>query len=266
MFYPGSSNKVPPRWNITDILSIHGFLKLISALALMALAGACATTKGQGGPPPSPISMTEQSLPPQSFTPVSHAPAPQMPPPEAFTGSLWSGQGGSLYRDIKARNVGDILTILVSEESRASKSAQTGTSRNRTLSGGASFGGITWGGQDLVPSGGLNAYEAEFGSAFRGQGSTAKKESLMAYMTATVVDILPNGNLFIRGSRWTRVNNEMQQIVLEGVVRPNDVTRNNSVLSQNIADAKIFFEGKGPITQHQRPGWLLQLMDLVSPF
>jgi flagellar L-ring protein precursor FlgH len=85
-------------------------------------------------------------------------------------------------------------------------------------------------------------------------------------VTATVVDVSPGGNLVIRGTRWTQVNNEMQQIVLEGVVRPTDVTRNNTVLSQNVGEAKIFFVGKGPLTQHQKPGWALQLFDLISPF
>ncbi len=266
MFHEGHSRK--SRWprKRMDTLSVTRPLRFFCFAVLAAFAGACATGPGQGGPPPSPVSKPQQSTPSPAVTPVSHAPSPSVPVPEAPTGSLWSGQGGSMFRDVKARNVGDILTILVSEESRASKSAQTGTSRNRTFSGNASFGGISLGDERILQPASLNPYEAEFGSAFRGQGSTAKNESMMAYMTATVVDILPNGNLFIRGSRWTKLNNEMQQIVLEGVVRPNDVTRNNSVLSQNIADAKIFFEGKGPITQHQRPGWLVQLMDLVFPF
>lgn len=218
------------------------------------------------GAPPTPTPLTQtQHFPPLEVVAPDHrglaSPSPRVP-----SGSLWSSQSGSLYRDIKARDIGDVLTIVVSEESRASKTSQTGTNRSRNFSGSASFGGATAGDKTLMGPLTLNAYQGEFGTGFTGQGSTTKKDSMTAYMTATVMDVLPNGNLFIRGSRWTKVNNEMQQIVLEGVVRPKDINRNNAVLSQNIADAKIFFEGKGPVSQHQRPGWVFQLLDILSPF
>ena len=100
----------------------------------------------------------------------------------------------------------------------------------------------------------------------QGDGATSQTDSMTAYMTATVVDILPSGNFLIRGSRWTKVNDELQQIVLEGVIRPADINSNNTVLSQNVAEAKIFLLGKGPVTQYQKPGWLGQLWDFVSPF
>lgn len=245
---------------------VRGALWIWFLTGWLLLAGGCATLSGHVESPPSPIAMTPQPTTPAPLLHDTAVPSINPLPPRAPSGSLWSANGGSLYQDIKARNVGDILTIVVSEESRASKSAQTGTQRSKNFSGSASFGGLTAGDQTLMGPATLGAYQGEFGMGFKGQGTTAKNDSMSAYMTATVVDILPNGNLFIRGSRWTKVNNEMQQIILEGVVRPNDVTRNNTILSQNIADAKIFFEGKGPLTQHQRPGWLLQLLDLVSPF
>ena len=89
---------------------------------------------------------------------------------------------------------------------------------------------------------------------------------MTAYMTATVIDVLPSGNLLIRGSRWTKVNDELQQIVLEGVVRPVDISTNNTVLSQNVAEAKIYLLGKGPVTQYQKPGWLGQILGFHFTF
>ncbi len=214
-------------------------------------------------PPLNPVPPAQMTIPtsqPPSI--VQEYKSVQQPP----SGSLWVEGNSSMFQDIKARKIGDILTITVSEISKASKSSMTDTSREKTMNGNFKFNGLTAGNKTILNPVEFGGYEGTFGSGFTGAGSTSKSDSMTAYMTATVVDILPNGNLLIRGSRWTKVNNEMQQIVLEGVVRPNDISRNNAVLSQNIADAKIFFEGKGPLTQQQKPGWLLQLFDLVSPF
>jgi flagellar L-ring protein precursor FlgH len=196
--------------------------------------------------------------------PPSPETAPGVP-----TGSLWGGNNGSLFKDIKATKVGDTLTITVSEEAKAAKTASTATDRAKKLNGAFTFAGAGVGQVGTAsPAGAVKfgPYEGSFGTSFDGTGSTSRTNSMSAYMTATVVEVLPNGNLVIRGSRWTKVNDEMQQIIVEGVVRPNDITRNNTVLSQNIADAKIFLVGKGPVTQHQKPGWLLQVLDLFSPF
>ncbi|HOV85489.1 MAG TPA: flagellar basal body L-ring protein FlgH [Syntrophobacteraceae bacterium] len=225
---------------------------------------------------------TTQPSPPQSG-PVVRSPVPMTPippptpgdAPEAPTGSLWAAGGsGSLFQDLKARKVGDIVTITVSEEAKGSKEATTKALRSKDLSGTFTFGGagLTSGGGTGAAGGGgvpgatFGPYSGQFGTGFTAAGATTRSDSMTAYMTATVVDVLPGGNLLIRGSRWTKVNDEMQQIVLEGIIRPNDITRHNTVLSQNIAEAKIFFVGKGPVTQHQKPGWAFQLLDLISPF
>ena len=242
------------------------FSFLVPVLLLVALSG-CVTTNGQT---PSP------SAAPPSLAP----PAPQllspMPPPgpqpisRASTGSLWHDNTTSLFQDVKAHKIGDIVTITVSEESSASKAATTTASRDKSFSGQFNFSGM-----GLNPSGSsvnsknaasFGPYSGTFSNGFKGDGATSKTDSMTAYMTATVTEVLPNGNLVIRGSRWTKVNNEMQQIVLEGVVRPNDVTRTNTVLSQQIAEAKIFFVGKGPVSQAQKQGWLGQLFELINPF
>ena len=109
-------------------------------------------------------------------------------------------------------------------------------------------------------------YNTSFNRTFTGTGSTSQAGSVTAYMTATVVSVLPNGNLVIRGTRWTKVNDELQQIVLEGVVRPVDISNTNTVLSQDVAEAKIFMLGKGPVAQYQKPGWLEQIWNVISPF
>lgn len=181
------------------------------------------------------------------------------------TGSLWSSSITSLYRDIKAHKIGDIVTITISEEADASEEAKTETKRTHGWNGQLSASTFTLAGKNLVGGDTSFKYGSEFGRTLKGSGKTTRTNSVTAYMTATVIDVLPNGNLVIRGSRWVKVNDELHQIVLEGVIRPVDITRNNTILSQKIADAKIFVVGKGPISRHQKPGWLGQIIDLLFP-
>jgi flagellar L-ring protein precursor FlgH len=186
-----------------------------------------------------------------------------MPQP---SGSIWTNQSGSLYQDIKARNVGDIVTITVSESADASEEATTETKRSHDWGGSISASNPAVAGKNLLGGATALDYSAQFGRGNKGSGKTTRTNTVKAYMTATVVDVLPNGNLVIRGSRWGKVNDELHQIVLEGVIRPVDISRNNTVMSQNIADAKIFIVGKGPVSRQQRPGWLGQIIDLLFPF
>lgn len=241
-------------------------------IILSLVLASCASTRGPSASAPiSPLSA--QRVNPELQRPVPPAGpnlAQQLP-----TGSLVTAANvnGSLFQDIKAFKVGDILTITVSETATGSSQANTQTNRTKNFQGSFSFAGAGLGssngpGSVSNPAGpaSFGPYQGSFTNGFNGTGTTTRADSMSAYMTATVIDVLSNGNLVIRGSRWTKVNDEMQQIVLEGVVRPMDITRNNTILSQNIAEAKIFLIGKGPVSQHQKPGWLGQLMDLVSPF
>ncbi|MCE5244226.1 MAG: flagellar basal body L-ring protein FlgH [Syntrophobacteraceae bacterium] len=246
----------------------HGFCKwsrtVLSCAAAGLLLTACVTTA------------TEQPKVAESMkatAPIPLTPLPQAGPPpvtSAPTGSLWGqSSNGSLFQDLRARKVGDVVTITVSESAKASSAATTTTNKTKSLSGNFSFAGAGAGAAGVAnPKGAavFGPYSGEFASGFKGDASTSKADTMTAYMTATVVDVMPNGNLVIRGSRWTKVNNDMEQIVLEGIVRPTDINRNNSVLSQNIAEAKIFMVGKGPVTQYQKPGWLNQLIDAINPF
>jgi flagellar L-ring protein precursor FlgH len=170
-----------------------------------------------------------------------------------------------MFQDLKAKRVGDTLTITVSEKSDASKTAKTTTGRAKDNSLDVNFAGLTAGSTTVLgPM--KTGYTGKSDNNFKGSGVTSKTDTMTAYMSATVVDVMPNGNLFIRGSRWTKVNDELQQMVLEGVVRPVDISQRNEILSQKIADAKIYIVGKGPVSNYQRPGWFGQLFDLINPF
>lgn len=231
----------------------------VMILAVAALSG-CATVKPDKTPA-APL-MKQVANPPSIHIPE---PGPQ-PTTLAPTGSLWEPSMGSLYADVRAGKIGDVVTITISEQSTGSKAATTTNSKNKQFSGQFTFGGMGIGSSAQKGAVNLGPYNGNFTNAFTGSGQTTQADSITAYMTATVIDVLPNGNLVIRGSRWTKLNDSMQQIVLEGVVRPSDISRNNTVLSQNVAEAKIFLVGKGPVAQQTKPGWLGQVLDFVSPF
>ncbi len=190
------------------------------------------------------------------------------PKPSYASGSVWQSSSGGIVEDLKARKRGDTLTIVISEAASASKQAATGTTRKASVAAGipnllgleTNMTGIkNW--MDLS-----KLVNASTDSEYNGSGSTSRQENLNATITARVVDVLSNGNLFIEGRRNVKVNNEEQIIVLNGTVRPRDISADNTVISSAIADARITYSGKGLISDRQRPGWLMQVLDVIWPF
>ena len=197
-------------------------------------------------------------------------PLTPMPLNRPAVGSLWVDNGslGTMFINAKARNVGDIVTIKIVETSSASNKATTDADRSTSLSVGLnSFFNL----EDRFSSSSkfFNPFapvESSYGSDFGGSGATARSGALNAYITARIVQILPNGNLIIEGNREVRVNNENQVITLTGTVRPRDISAQNVIQSTYIADAKISYSGSGIVNDQQRPGWLTRILDNVWPF
>lgn len=192
----------------------------------------------------------------------------QKPAPDYSNGSIWQSASSGLTEDLKARRRGDTLTIVISEVASASKAAKTDTARGSEMSAGIpNFMGLEGTGAASKYLGDLTKMiSASNASKFAGSGSTSRDESLKATITARVVDVLPNGNLLIEGRRNIKVNNEDQEIVLEGTVRSRDVTPENTVNSIYVANAKISYSGRGIISDQQSPGWLMSIIDKVWPF
>lgn len=188
--------------------------------------------------------------------------------PNYAGGSLWQTSSGGLVEDFKARTRGDTVTVVITETASASKEATTNTNRTTALSAGVpNFMGLetnmtgikNW--MDLS-----KLLNADTSSKYDGSGSTTRKENLNATITARVVDVLANGNLLIEGRRNVMVNHEDQIILLEGTVRPKDISPDNIVYSAQIADARITYSGKGIVSDRQQPGWLMNIIDKVWPF
>ncbi len=158
----------------------------------------------------------------------------------------------SLFTDEKAAKVGDILTVLVQESSRALNNAKTSAGRESDL--GLSFSGSM---QDTK----LPSVDGKIGTNndFGGKGSTEANGLVSTRISAVVDTIYANGNLHIVGYKKISINGEEQIIKLTGIVKPTDITGNNTVASYNIADAEISIEGSGMIDRMQSPGWLTKL-------
>lgn len=185
--------------------------------------------------------------------------------------SLWTANGHrGLFQDLRASKVGDLVTVNIVETSKANKKADTKSSRQSSIDA-----GITnmMGYETKLKKFGIkpafsntNMFNADMQNSFNGSGETSRDESMTASITARVIDVMPDGNLLIRGTREVRVNNETQFITLSGLIRPSDISPDNTVLSSYIADAKIAYTGRGPVSDKQRPGWLMRAVDFIWPF
>jgi flagellar L-ring protein precursor FlgH len=181
-------------------------------------------------------------------------------------GSIWQASSVSITEDFKARRIGDILTVVITEQASASKEATTGTKRDASASAAIPY---FMGLQKTFVNNVFdmnNLISASTGTKFDGSGSTTKKDNLSATITVRVVDVLPNGNLRVAGRRNVKVNNEDMIILLEGTVMPKDISSDNTINSIYIADARISYTGKGVVSDRQSPGWLLNIIDKVWPF
>ena len=176
----------------------------------------------------------------------------------AFADSLWPASGDSLYKDKKAFKIGDVLTINVMESANAS-------SRTDTRAGKTSSNSVGWGSsrQPGIPLGdfGLTGREN-----FTGGGRSVRAGDLTGKITVRVTDVLPNGNLVVNGNRVITVNDERQVMEITGIVRPEDVTAENTVMSTLVADAQIKYTGRGAVAEKARLGLLSRLLSMVFAF
>ena len=188
--------------------------------------------------------------------------------PSYSNGSIWQASSVALTEDGKARRVGDIVTIIITETASASKQAATATGRSSELSAGIpAFMGLQGAGVLTNNLGDLSKLiDASASSKFDGSGSTSRKESLTATITAKIIDVLPSGNLKIEGKRNVKVNSEDQIVTVRGTIRQRDISPDNTINSSYIADAQITYSGEGVISDRQKPGWLMNLVDKLWPF
>ncbi len=238
--------------------NILHFPYLLCIIALFGLTGCMTGTAGQ--------KLAQDPTLPDRYT-LPAVPASKPKPPE---GTIFSSNTPlDIYKDSRAKQVGDIVLIRIVESSSGKKKAVTDVERKSTLSGGVAgfFGFEKWlanKNSNFTPS--SNSLDATLNSKVDNEGQTERNDNMTATISARVIDITMDGNLTVRGYREIRVNNETQHIILSGIVRPEDIAPDNSVLSSHIADARIEYNGVGVLSDKQHAGWLARTLDVIWPF
>jgi flagellar L-ring protein precursor FlgH len=189
-----------------------------------------------------------------------------LPPPVPRTeGAIYqTGQQMELFADLKARRVGDVLTIRLTETTSASKSAVTKTTKTTSVNNtGPTLFGKTYTANGQ-PIGTVTLAGAD---AFDGEGQSTQGNSLAGSLTVTVMEVQPNGNLVVQGDKTLKLNQGDEFVHVSGIVRSTDIATDNSVTSDRVADAHISYSGKGVIDSSNRMGWLARFFNSAfSPY
>jgi flagellar L-ring protein precursor FlgH len=236
-------------------------------LAIVSAAGGCSSINrlSQIGEQPK-LSEIQNPTAQAGYKPVQMP----MPKPEAVSynaNSLWRNGSRSFFKDQRAHQIGDLLTVTVNITDQANFANETQRSRtNKEDSGITDFlGAKTLGAtaQKVLPG---RLLTADSTASSDGKGSIQRQESLQTNIAAVVTQILPNGNLVVEGKQEVRVNYEVRELIVAGIVRPEDIQSDNTIDSSKIAQARIAYGGRGQIMDVQQPRYGQQVMDVLLPF
>lgn len=240
-------------------------LIMMTGTFLTACTAADRLSKIGLAPEVSPIENPQLS---PDYKPVSMPmPAPQSV--EKQQNSLWASNRKNFFDDQRASNVGDILTVMIDIADTADLSNET--ERKRTSSENAGLGGFLGYESSLgkvLPEAvdPTNLVGADADSGHKGEGTVAREETIELKLAAVVTQILPNGNMVIHGKQEARVNFEKRVVQIDGVIRPEDISIDNTIEHDKIAEARIVYGGEGQLTDVQQPRYGQQLYDIVFPF
>lgn len=193
-----------------------------------------------------------------------------MPKPEVASynpNSLWRSGSRAFFKDQRARQIGDLLTVTVNITDKANLSNETQRSRTNAEDSGITdfIGAKTLGAQaqKVLPG---RILTADSSASSDGKGSVNRTEALQTNVAAVVTQVLPNGNLVVEGKQEIRVNYEIRELIVAGIVRPEDIQSDNTIDSTKIAQARIAYGGRGQIMDVQQPRYGQQVMDVLLPF
>lgn len=244
-------------------------LTILSVISLGMLSGCAMTNRltDTGSAPPLTQVQNPTQLP--SYQPVTMPmPQPTKPGvPSNQSNSLWQTGAKAFFKDQRAKNVGDILTVNVNFNEKSvfdEKNERKRESKEKaTLN--ALLGGYKIAeNSNLIENGSL--IDLSSTPETKGSGKIEKTTNIVTTLAATVTQILPNGNLVIWGRQEARLNNEVKEVQITGVIRPEDITSSNTIPLEKIAEARLSVSGRGQLSDLQQPGWGQQILDIVTPF
>jgi flagellar L-ring protein FlgH len=238
---------------------------LAPALAFLLLGGCGSLSRlSEVGRAPAMTPTSDPTKDP-TWRPVS-MPMPAAEPTPNEANSLWRSGSRAFFKDQRAAQVGDIVTILVAMNDTANmKNATSGTRSSAENGGMANFFGM----QTLLPKSiadpskilGVNSSNNNAGT-----GQIQRNETVTVRLAGVVTQVLPNGNLVVEARQEFRVNNELRELKVTGVIRPQDIASDNTVLHDRMAEARITYGGRGELTEVQHARWGQQLMDILLPW
>jgi flagellar L-ring protein precursor FlgH len=243
-------------------------LRSIAAVATVAVLSGCTAAQrlSEVGDPPkmtAPGNPTQQ----QGYRPVTlPMPTPQVVQPAA--NSMWRPGARAFFKDQRAAEVGDIVTVLVQITDKANMSNKTDTSRTASEGAGLPniFGLETSIAKALGTADTSNLLSANSTTTNSGSGALQRAETVQVQLAAVVTQILPNGLLAIAGRQEVRVNSELREMTVSGIVRPEDISSSNTITSEKIAEARISYGGRGTLTDVQGPRYGQQVLDILMPW
>lgn len=249
--------------NRFDIAQSRYFLKILSryiGALCFAVLGACATKPTDIGRAPEMSAVGTGLI--SAAVPIAMEPKPQSKPRTAS--STWRDESADLFTDPRARRVGDVVTVKIQIKDKASFDNSTNRQRDSTQSVGGKFDWKT--SHNAIDLAGNADASFNGGTKTEGKGAISRSETIDLLLAVVVTDVLPNGNLFVSGSQEVRVNFEVRELSVAGVVRPRDIQTDNTISYDKVAEARISYGGRGRITEVQQPGLAHQIIDLISPF
>ena len=180
--------------------------------------------------------------------------------------SFWQDNAADLFRDPRAMKIGDVVTVKIAIKDKASLDSTS--NRTRDSKNSLDFGQQYDLNTNILKGKGEGTITSSIDAktSTKGEGGTTRSESIELLVAAVVTDVMPNGNLVISGSQEVRVNFEVRVLSVAGVVRPRDISTENTVSYEKIAEARISYGGRGRITEVQQPGWGQQILDIIAPF
>ena len=245
----------------------------LASAALLGLAACNTLTRmSEIGSGPE-ISRIENPTQRNGYQPIS-MPMPQPVAPPQNANSLWRPGARAFFKDQRAKDVGDILTVAVEITDTAELKTSLGNSRASTESvqpgNGANISllGYETSLAKLLPAGAnlANLADIASNSTTTNAGATARQETIKVNMAAMITQVLPNGNLVISGRQEFRVNYEMRELTIQGIIRPEDISSLNIVASDKIAEARVYYGGRGVVSDLAQPRWGQQIFDVIFPF